>query len=144
MNELSIYLDSVLNGWATLTFADAECSITLEASYVPDDTLSELLDGAIRLLDGRSSEIKMSLEPQEVILKLIPSGKDEFILQIEHCEFIGTRLRFARQILKLFDTYSYHHDQESYTLSWRHPYPLNLVKKLRQMIFEQKSVSEKN
>jgi len=66
MNEFSICLGSVLNGWATLTFADSESSITLEVSCVPNDTLSELVDGAIRLPDGRNSEIKMSLEPQEV------------------------------------------------------------------------------
>jgi len=144
MNEFSICLDSVSNGWATLTFADSDSSITLEASYVPNDTLSELLDGAIRLLDGRSSEIVMNLEPQEIFLALIPSGKDEFIANIEDCEFIGTRLRFARQVLKMFDAYSYLHDQNSYTSSWRHPYPLNLVNRLRQKIAAQKSVLEEN
>ena len=144
MNEFSLSLDSLSNGWATLTFADSENNITLEVSYVPNDTLSELLDGAIRLLDGRSSEIVMSLEPKEVIFALAPSGIDEFFAKIEVYEFIGTRLRFARQLLKVFDAYPYLYDQESYNSSWRHPYPLSLVKRLRQTIAAQKSVPEKN
>ena len=140
MNEFSISLDSVLNGWATLTFTDSESSITLEVSYVPNDTLSELLDSAIRLLDGRSSEIKMNLEPQEDILTLIPSGKEEFIAKIENCEFFGSRLRFARQILKIFDSYSYYHNQDTYDLNWGCPFPESLITRLRQMINAQAPV----
>jgi len=134
MNEFSIKLDSVLNGWATLTFADSESSITLEVSYVPNDTLSELLDGAIRLLDGRSSKIRMNLEPQEAILALIPSGKEECIAKIESYEFFGSRLRFARQILKIFDSYSYNHNQDTYKSKWGYPFPVSLIARLRQMV----------
>lgn len=140
MKWFSVKLDSISNGWATVTFSDTEISITLEVSYVPEDTLSELLNGAIRLLDGRSSEIKMNLEPQEVILSLIPSEDMNFIARIDGHEFIDSKLRFARQILKIFDAYSYYHDQDTYDLNWRYPFPISLVARLRQMIDTQESV----
>ena len=134
MNEFFITLGSLSNGWATLTFSDFEKSIKFDVSYTPNDALSDLLDGAIRLLDGRSSEIEMDLEPQVVILALTPFGKDEFIAKIESCEFIGTRLRFARQVLKIFDSFSYCHDQKKYELKWGHPFPTSLIERLRQLI----------
>lgn len=134
MNEFSVRLDSIANGWATLTFSNTEFSLTLEASYVPNDTLSELLDGAIRLLDGRSSEIKMNLEPQEALLAVTAKDNDRFAATIEDQNFSDSRLRFARQVLKIFDAYSHYHNQEAYALNWHYPFPTTLVERLRQMI----------
>ena len=132
--NFQISLDSLQHGWATLTFTDQSADYSIAFSYVPIDTLNDLIQGAIRLFDNRSSEIKFYLDPGEVTLNLKPDGDSEFSVEIDKYHFHGTKARFARQVLKMFDSYVFQYSYESYENNWGHPFPHRSLSSLRECL----------
>ncbi|MEA4870489.1 MAG: hypothetical protein VB062_07605 [Christensenella sp.] len=131
-----INLDSLLHGWATLSFFGPYGDCSVACSYVPADSLEDLIQGAIRLLDHRNSEIMFYLEPDMLALILKSTGDSEFSAEIANVRFYGTKTRLARQVLKIFDDYVFRYGYESYETNWGHPFPHRSLTILRECLHQ--------
>lgn len=132
--NFQISLDALMHGWATITFVNQNTDYSITFSYVPIDSLDDLINGAIRLFDKRDSDIKFYLEPGDMALMLKSNGDFEFSAEIANDRFYGKKTRFARQVLKMFDSYVFQYSYESYENNWGHPFPHRSLNSLRECL----------
>ena len=130
-------LDELKAGWAYIIFKSGNICIRVEASDVLYDTLSDLVEIAIKSFNGYdciksvSQELSSSADEISIETKIKPCKNIE--LKIGETVITCSLQRYARQVLKLFNSYKYEHGINEYYANWAYLFPeknLEILKKL--------------
>ena len=134
MNEKFILsLEWLRAGNAGISFTNGNVNIMVDASYVLYDALADLIETAIYLLNGYDCKKTVFLEPGYISIEaaIQPDGNIE--LKIGETAIVCPLQRYARQVLKMFDSYYYEHGVDEYEANWR-AFPEKQLDTLRRLL----------
>ena len=134
--KFTITLDLLQHGWADISFISEEEEITIAASHILYDTLSDLIDIAVYLLKGQSCKRNVYFVPGEISIEAAIASDENIELKIGETVFVCPLRRYARQILKLFDSYLYKYGAEQYAAEWHYAFPAQQLEVLRTLLRE--------
>jgi len=130
MNDFSISLQTLLHGWATIKFESNGQELVYTVSHINSDALSNLVYSALNAIQNKPYQTKFYLEPNFLTYEVIPHDGKICILIVD-TYFSCERKRYARQILKMFDSYLFSYGIKEYSAQWHCDYPENAIEKLR-------------
>jgi len=137
-DKLHLSLESLDAGWAEISISNESTAEKFIASHVLYDTLSDLIEIAICLFKGQSCKKRILLEPDEITIEAVLIDSEEVVLKIKETTFICSLQRYARQVLKLFDSYQHKHGAGTYGTKWHHDFPSEKLEALRKMLRSKK------
>jgi hypothetical protein len=127
-------LQSLQNGWANLIVSHSGLSHEYDLSYIGGDSLSELVDVAVKLLHGQSSTQSIYLEPEYMAIEYTARTQDHFTWEADNSSTECSSMRFARQVLSLFSSYLLNHTATEYQEQWHYTFPSEKLKQLQEDI----------
>lgn len=130
----SIDINAIQAGWADLTFHLFEHDVNEVVSYVPTDSLAELVDSAIRAAHGRGSIITFALEPDQLRFSVEPTSDDSLCIRIGELAEVVEKTRYIRSIMNTFVRCQYTMTHQEYLRNWYHEFPVDALEKLKALI----------
>jgi hypothetical protein len=154
-NDFNLSLDGLYAGSAHISFTSGDASIRVEFDSLHDDALSGLIEIGVCLLKGHNSHKHINPiceisppagTPQYVIIVEANVKPDEHIeLKIQDTSkgqdavIACPLIRYAKQVLKMFDSYKYEHGADEYKARWRFSFPEQRLEILRDLFHTHKA-----
>jgi len=135
--KFTLTLDLLQYGWADIVIADEQEEVKNFASHILYDALAGWIDIAVYLLKGQSCKRTIYLEPEEISIEAAIASDENIELKIGETTFVCPLLRYARQVLKMFDSYLYQYGTAQYEAEWHHAFPAQQIEVLRMLLREQ-------
>ena len=133
MNDFRVSLQALRHGWATIKFESNVQELVYVVSYISADALSALADSALMAMQNKPYQTRFYLEPEYLPYEVTPCD-DEIDILVGDTHFSCGLRRYARQILKMFDSYLFSHSIEEYAAQWHCDYPEEAVEQLREQL----------
>ena len=133
MDNFSISLQDLCHGWATIKFENDGKQLVYTVSYITSDALLHLVYSALSAIQNKPYQTRFYLEPDYLSYEVKPCDGELCILVGDAGFSCGIK-RYAREILKIFDSYLFSHGKEEYITRWYCDYPENAIEKLREQL----------
>ena len=132
MFDLSI--GTIEHGWTDIEMIVNDHPVLIVFEYTPNDALYDLLISALQLVYYRnySSKIVFPYNPDVEVLYIEKTGNNACKVSINKWSEELSVKQHVRKTLKMFDKYIYAHSKDEYENEWRHLFPTDDLKRLRQ------------
>jgi len=153
---LRICLKNPESGWAFASLSDDGNELMVTGPYSPVDLIRELADAVQSLETTGTADCCWPQEPGELHWRLRRSGSDMEleILRFSDIGFSGQHrgeavflfkartkwITFARQLLSSLESIETDMGVEGYERAWRHPFPAEAYRRLRNTVQKEKSI----